>query len=93
MISEIELAYKETGKPFIAITGTNGKTTSCYLTYQMLNMLGLNTAYIGTIGYQAKEMKGREHSFLALNTSNYFLGKQEVRKAISYSIDKENMYL
>lgn len=47
--------------------------------------------YIGTIGYNSKEMKGREHSFLVLNTSNYFLSKQEVRKAISYSIDKENI--
>lgn len=47
--------------------------------------------YIGTIGYSSKEMKGREHTFLALNTANYFLSKQEVRKAISYSIDKENI--
>lgn len=47
--------------------------------------------YIGTIGYSSKEMKGREHTFLALNTTNYFLGKQEVRKAISYSIDKTNI--
>ena len=35
----------------IGITGTNGKTTTCYLVYQMLNKLGLKTAYIGTIGY------------------------------------------
>lgn len=47
--------------------------------------------YIGTIGYSAKELKGREHTFLALNTQNYFLSKQEVRKAIAYSIDKENI--
>lgn len=47
--------------------------------------------YIGTIGYSSKEMKGREHNFLAFNTANYFLSKQEVRKAISYSIDKENI--
>lgn len=39
----------------IGVTGTNGKTTSCYLTYQMLNMLGVNTAYIGTIGFQHKD--------------------------------------
>ncbi len=44
--------------------------------------------YIGTIGYSSKEMKGREHTFLSLNTANYFLAKTEVRKAISYSIDK-----
>lgn len=47
--------------------------------------------YIGTIGYASKEMKGREHDFIALNTQNYFLSKPEVRKAISYSIDKANI--
>lgn len=47
--------------------------------------------YIGSIGYSSKEIKGREHTFLALNTQNYFLSKQEVRKAIAYSIDKENI--
>jgi len=35
----------------IGVTGTNGKTTTCYLTYQMLQKLGKNTAYLGTIGY------------------------------------------
>lgn len=47
--------------------------------------------YIGTIGYSSKEMKGREHTFLALNTQNAFLARQEVRRAIAYSIDKENI--
>ncbi|MFI3260374.1 MAG: UDP-N-acetylmuramoyl-L-alanyl-D-glutamate--2,6-diaminopimelate ligase [bacterium] len=36
---------------FVGITGTNGKTTTCYLAYQMLNKLGVKTAYIGTIGF------------------------------------------
>ena len=35
----------------IGITGTNGKTTSAYLLYQSLNMLGEKCAYIGTIGF------------------------------------------
>ena len=35
----------------IGITGTNGKTTSAYLIYQMLNKIGIKTAYIGTIGF------------------------------------------
>ncbi len=47
--------------------------------------------YIGTIGYAKKEMKGREHDFIALNIGNSFLARQEVRKAISYSIDKTNI--
>lgn len=47
--------------------------------------------YIGTIGYGSKELKGREHTFLAFNTQNNFLAKPEIRKAIAYSIDKENI--
>jgi len=35
----------------IGITGTNGKTTTAYLTYQILNLLNSKTAYIGTIGF------------------------------------------
>ena len=35
----------------IGVTGTNGKTTTSYLIYQMLNKLGIKCAYIGTIGF------------------------------------------
>ncbi|MCM1371020.1 MAG: UDP-N-acetylmuramoyl-L-alanyl-D-glutamate--2,6-diaminopimelate ligase [Clostridium sp.] len=35
----------------IALTGTNGKTTTCYLIWQMLNTLGIKCGYIGTIGF------------------------------------------
>lgn len=35
----------------IGVTGTNGKTTTCFLTYQMLQKLGIKVAYIGTIGF------------------------------------------
>ncbi len=35
----------------IGITGTNGKTTTCFLIYQILNDLGIKCAYIGTIGF------------------------------------------
>ena len=47
--------------------------------------------YIGTIGYSTKEIKGRTHDFLVLNTQNTLLANQEVRRAISYSIDKNNI--
>ncbi len=47
--------------------------------------------YIGTIGYAKKETKGREHDFIAINTQNPLLSKKEVRKAISYCIDKTNI--
>ena len=35
----------------IAVTGTNGKTTTAKLIHDSLNILGSKTAYIGTIGF------------------------------------------
>ena len=35
----------------IGVTGTNGKTTICYLVYQLLTLLNKKCAYIGTIGF------------------------------------------
>ena len=35
----------------IGVTGTNGKTTTCYLIYQLLNKLEVKCSYIGTLGY------------------------------------------
>ena len=41
----------------IGLTGTNGKTTTCFLIYQMLNKLNIPCAYIGTIGFYYKDYK------------------------------------
>ncbi len=41
----------------IGLTGTNGKTTTCYLVFQMLNMLKEKCAYIGTIGFYYNNIK------------------------------------
>ena len=46
---------------------------------------------IGTIGYNKKEYYGRRHDFIALNTADSFLSRWEVRKAISYAIDKSGI--
>lgn len=35
----------------IGVTGTNGKTTVCFLLYQALNRLGIKCSMIGTLGY------------------------------------------
>lgn len=47
--------------------------------------------YIGTIGYSKREIKGREHTFIAFNTKNYLLSQLDIRKSIAYSIDKSNV--
>lgn len=44
--------------------------------------------YIGTLGYNAKSFYGRKFNFLCMNTKNSALYNIEVRRAISYAIDK-----
>ena len=50
-LKEIDLSSLK----LIGITGTNGKTTSCYLLYHLLNEIGVKTAYIGTLGFYLEE--------------------------------------
>lgn len=35
----------------IGVTGTNGKTTTCFIIYQLLNKMNVRCAYIGTLGF------------------------------------------
>ncbi len=52
VISEIELAYRFRGdSKIIAITGSNGKTTTTALTYHICQKGGLDCALVGNIGY------------------------------------------
>lgn len=57
------------------------------LTTQTLNL----EDYIGTIGFNKKEYKGRQQDYLAFNCTNNVLSHAEVRQAISYAIDKNSM--
>ena len=47
--------------------------------------------YIGTIGYITNEYKGRELDFISLNCEDTILANKEVRQAINYAIDKNNI--
>lgn len=52
VISEIELAYRYKGNSkIIAITGTNGKTTTTALTYHICKTGGADCAMVGNIGF------------------------------------------
>ncbi len=50
MIGELELGWRSCDIPVIAITGTNGKTTTTELLAQMLNACGQRTIACGNIG-------------------------------------------
>ncbi|MES1224763.1 MAG: UDP-N-acetylmuramoyl-L-alanine--D-glutamate ligase, partial [Bacteroidota bacterium] len=52
VISEIELAYRYKGNSkIVAITGSNGKTTTTSLLYHICKHAGLDAALVGNIGY------------------------------------------
>ena len=53
--SEVELAYTMTPCPIIAITGTNGKTTTTTLAGELLKAEYPNTAVVGNIGVPYSE--------------------------------------
>lgn len=50
VISEIEFASRYTTAKTVAITGTNGKTTTTLLTYHIFKKAGLNVGLAGNIG-------------------------------------------
>ena len=47
--------------------------------------------YIGTIGYNTKEYKQREYDFIAFNCASNLFSRKEVRQAVSYAIDRNNI--
>jgi UDP-N-acetylmuramoylalanine--D-glutamate ligase len=60
-ISELELGWRSCEVPVIAITGTNGKTTTTELLAQMLNACGQRTIACGNIGKPLSEVAREKH--------------------------------
>lgn len=76
VISEIEFAYRylpESAK-VIAITGTNGKTTTTLLIHHLLKTAGLNVALGGNIGISlAKLVAEGAHDYYVVEVSSFQL--------------------
>jgi len=58
IISEIEFAYRLSSSPWIAVTGTNGKTTTTSLITHLLNHAGIPAEPVGNIGRAATLVAG-----------------------------------
>ena len=50
VISEVEFAFERSECPWVAVTGTNGKTTTTALTAHLLNEGGIPARAVGNIG-------------------------------------------
>jgi UDP-N-acetylmuramoylalanine--D-glutamate ligase len=75
MISELELGWQSCDIPVIAITGTNGKTTTTELLAQMLNACGQRTIACGNIGKPLSEVAREKQPFdvLTVEVSSFQL--------------------
>lgn len=62
LIGELELAFQCCHRPVIAITGTNGKTTTTQLVERVLNQAGVRTLACGNIGRPLSDaLREQEH--------------------------------
>jgi UDP-N-acetylmuramoylalanine--D-glutamate ligase len=63
LTGELELAFRFCQRPVIAVTGTNGKTTTTQMIESMLNSAGLRTVACGNIGMPFSEAVQRQEEF------------------------------
>ena len=75
MIGELELGWRSCALPVIAITGTNGKTTTTEMLAQMLNACGQRTIACGNIGKPLSEVALERHDLdvLTVEVSSFQL--------------------
>jgi UDP-N-acetylmuramoylalanine--D-glutamate ligase len=73
VISDVELAWRETKTPILAITGTNGKSTTCALVSFMLEKTGRVAPACGNIGVPILSQLDKSPDFLVAEVSSYQL--------------------
>ena len=82
IISEIEFASRYTKAKKIAITGSNGKTTTTLLTYHLLKSAGVNVGLAGNIGESfAKQVMEDTFDWFVLELSSFQLDNMYEFKA------------
>jgi UDP-N-acetylmuramoylalanine--D-glutamate ligase len=75
LVSEIELAWLRAKRPCVAVTGTNGKTTTTQIIELMLNACGKRTRASGNIGpsFSRQVLTGEELDLDTLEVSSFQL--------------------
>lgn len=74
IINELEFAARYTEAKIIAITGTNGKTTTTSLVYHVLKTAGVDVAVAGNIGISmARLITERDYAYFVLEVSSFQL--------------------
>jgi len=78
-IGEVELAWRELTSRVIAITGTNGKTTTTGLVAHVLATAGVEVMAAGNIGHALSDiaMRSPQPDWVALELSSFQLADQD----------------
>ena len=72
VIDEIEFAFRYTKAKIIAITGTNGKTTTSLLIYHILKTTRLNVCLAGNIGHSlSMQLVKASYDYIVLEISSF----------------------
>ncbi|MFZ3588018.1 UDP-N-acetylmuramoyl-L-alanine--D-glutamate ligase [Bacillus sp. DJP31] len=86
ILTEIELAYQISEAPFIGITGSNGKTTTTTLLFEMLEAgfkRPLIAGNIGTVACEVAQTADKDHYIVTELSSFQLLGVKTFRPKIS----------
>jgi len=86
VITEVELAYQISEAPFIGITGTNGKTTTTTLVFEMLNIgqkQPLIAGNIGTVASGVAEKASSDNTIVIELSSFQLMGITTFRPKIA----------
>jgi UDP-N-acetylmuramoylalanine--D-glutamate ligase len=74
VIDELEFAFRFLTGKVIAITGTNGKTTTTLLTYHLMKSAGFNVALAGNVGESlARKVAKEHHDWYVIEISSFQL--------------------
>jgi len=74
IIDEIEFAAQFTKAKIVAITGSNGKTTTTRLIYHIMQAAGLDVGLAGNVGFSlAKQVSEGDRAYYALEISSFQL--------------------
>ena len=74
LISEIEFAFRHTNGKIIAVTGTNGKTTTSLLIYKILKDAGFDVLLAGNVGISfSYEISKKDYQLIVLEVSSFQL--------------------
>jgi UDP-N-acetylmuramoylalanine--D-glutamate ligase len=74
IVDEIEFACRYITGKIIAITGTNGKTTTTLLTYHLMREAGFNVALAGNVGESlARKVAHEQHDWYVIEISSFQL--------------------